>query len=192
MKGIKTELSEQAQAWIIKHFKHTKNAEIAAKYGISETTLHRFARAHGLTKTPQFQRKCLEATTKAAALSHWRNGTYPPKGFQIPGAELHRFQKGVTPEQRLGRKGNEERIRKSAQSRRETWKLEHARALFGLPRETKLNVVRHPREHAVQRYALKKHGYVVDRGGYDCGYGPETRRSARLETRPFRFYEIQN
>lgn len=190
MRGVKIELTPQAEAWIIRHFKHTRNAEIAERWGISETTLHRFARAHKLTKTRQFQAKCQAYTSRRAQASHHVHGTYPPKGYQIPGGELHRFQKGVTPEQRLGKRANAERIRKSAESRRNTWKLEHARMTFGLPRETRLNVVRHPREHALRRYALKKRGYVIDRGGYDCGYGPDTRRSERLEQRPFRFYEI--
>lgn len=190
MKGVKIELSPKAETWIIKHFKHTKNAEIAERWGISETTLHRFARAHGLKKTLEFQRKCQEHAARRAEASHYVHGTYPPKGFQIPGGDRHRFQKGVTPEQRLGRKANAERIRRSTESRRKTWKLEHARALFGLPRETKLNVVRHPRQHAVNRYALKKRGYLVERGGYDCWITPDTRRSSRLEKRPFHFHEM--
>lgn len=28
MRGVKIELTPQAEAWIIRHFKHTKNAEI--------------------------------------------------------------------------------------------------------------------------------------------------------------------
>lgn len=191
MKGVKTELSEKAQAWIVAHYKHTKNAEIAAKWGISETTLHRFARAHGLKKTPQQMRKTQAEAAAAARASHLVHGTYPPKGFRIPRAEEFQFKAGVTSEQRLGKKGEAERLRKSAESRRRTWKLEKGRALFGLPRETKLAVVRHPREHALRRYALKRHGYQVARGGYDVYYGKDTVRSVRLERWPFRFHELQ-
>lgn len=190
MKGVKTILDDKAQAWIIKHFKHTKNAEIAERFGISETTLHRFARAHGLTKTPQFQRKCQAATSAAAALSHRIHGTYPPKGYVIPGSEEHRFRKGVTSAQRLGARREAERVRKSAESRRRTWKLEHARKTFGLPQETRLRVFKQPREWTLQRYALRRHGYVIERGSLEAYWTPDTRRSARLERRPFRFAEL--
>lgn len=190
MKGVKTILDDKAQAWIIKHFKHTKNAEIAERYGISETYLHRFAREHGLTKTKQFQRKCQAETSAAAALSHRIHGTYPPKGYIIPGSERHRFRKGESSRERLGEKGEAERIRKSAESRRKTWKLEHARKTFGLPQETRLRVFKQPKAWVSQRYSLKKHGYVVERGSLEAYWTADTRRSARLERRPFRFAEL--
>ena len=36
-------LSEEDTDWIIKHYKHTKNAEIMARLNIGESTLHRCA-----------------------------------------------------------------------------------------------------------------------------------------------------
>lgn len=83
MSTKKIVLTPRQEAWLCRHFRNTRNAELAARLGISETSLHRFARSLGLTKTPQFMRKCQAATAAAAKASHLRNGTYPPKGYHI-------------------------------------------------------------------------------------------------------------
>lgn len=153
-KGTKIELNEQALCWLIKHFKHKKNTEIVAHLGISESTLHRIVRKLGLKKTPQFMRKCQAEASAAAKESHLRNDTYPPKGFVIPNREAGMFQKGVTPLQRLGKRMNAERIRKSAESREKTRKSERARATFGLPQRTKLRVIPVPMAKVKLRWYL--------------------------------------
>lgn len=79
-KGVKITLTEKQENWLKKHFLHTKNAEIAQKLGISETAVHRFARALGLKKSRQYMVKCQRETADAAKRSHRLNGTYPPKG----------------------------------------------------------------------------------------------------------------
>lgn len=188
----RVKVSERTKRWIINHYKHTKNKDIMEKYGLSEGWLHRFAREHGLKKTPRFMKACQTATTKAAAFSHFINGTYPPKGYRIPRSDANCFKPGVTNLQRFGKKGNAERIRKSAETRRRTWKLEHARMTFGLPRETKLRVFRQPKDWTSKRYYLRKHGYVVERGALDAYYTDETERNPSLEERykPFRFHPI--
>lgn len=66
--GVKIVLSEKQEKWLIKHFKHTKNKEIAERLGIAEVSLHRIARRMGLTKSKQFVAKCqAERVAKAAA-----------------------------------------------------------------------------------------------------------------------------
>lgn len=189
----KVEVSERTKKWILKHYCHTKNADIKAKYGLTDGWLHRFARANGLKKTPQFMHKVQKEASEKARISHIIHNSYPPKGHRIPGSEKCGFQKGVTPEQRLGKRKNEQRIAKAAESRRKTWKLEHARKTFGLPQETKLRVVKQPRQWALRRWKLRKMGYVIERGGLDCYYTDETRRSERMEAngRPFRFHALE-
>lgn len=188
----KVKVTERQKAWILKHYKHTKNDEIKAKYGVSDGWLHRFARQNGLTKSPQFMTKVQMENAKKAALSRLINGTYPPKGYRIPRSGVNCFKKGVTPLMRLGPKREAERVRKSAESRKKTWKLEHARMTFGLPRETKLRVFKQPHEWTSRRYYLRRLGYVVERGGLDAYYDDSTRRSLELEARykPFRFHPM--
>lgn len=62
-------LTDRQTAWLIRHFKHTKNDEICAKLGISASYLHRLARLHGLTKTRQFMRKMQLAASLAGAIA---------------------------------------------------------------------------------------------------------------------------
>ena len=115
--GKKIVLTEKQEAWLVKHFKHTKNADVAAKLGISPRAVARFAARLGLKKTPQFMKKCQREMTDAAHRSHLRNGTYPPKGYQIPGSEEHRFKPGESPKDRTTPKRWAERNRKALLSK---------------------------------------------------------------------------
>lgn len=187
-------LTDQQEAWLQKHFKHTKNEDIAKKLGVSQRSVNRLAEKRGLTKSRQFIRKTQIDAAAAANKSNRINGTYPPKGYQIPNKEKGYFKKGERPIDRLGAKRNAERIARCAQSRKETFKLEKARAIFGLPRQTKLNVVQRPRKQVSIRYYLRKLGYIVERGSNVAYYNSETQRSLRLESQPpagFSFLEQQ-
>ena len=150
------------------------------KVGIKHSALHRFAREHGLKKTKQFQRKCQMAAAKAGRLVNKLNN-WPPKGYVIPKSEEHGFKNGITPEQRLGRKRNQERIRKQAESRRKTIAAEKRRVLFGLEQRTKLKVIASPKAKICCRYNLKRRGYIVTRGAREIFYDDNTSRSSILE-----------
>ena len=53
----KIALTPEQERWLVAHFRHTRNEEIGERLGISQSSLHRFARELGLTKTRQFMRK---------------------------------------------------------------------------------------------------------------------------------------
>ena len=183
-KTYKITLTPEQEKWLVAHFRHTKNDDIMERLGISHSTLHRFARELGLTKTRQFMRKTQRNAADRARESHLRNGTYPPKGFIIPRSEEFRFKPGETSAQRLGKAGERKRAEKSAESRKRTFKEERSRRVFGLPQRTGLRVIRLPRYVAYQRYHLRKLGYIVPRGGFTAYYTPETRRSPLYEDMP--------
>ena len=177
-------LSDKQLTWLDKHFKHTKNEDIARYLNISSRSVNRIAKKRGLKKSRQFVKKCQLAAAEKANLSNRMNGTYPPKGYNIPNAEKYHFRKGEKPVDRLGVKREAERIAKSAASRKETFRLEKARALFGLPRQTKLQVVRRPRKQIRMRHELKKRGYIIERGGFVAYYDKNTRRHLAFEEKP--------
>lgn len=177
-------LTDKQLKWLDKHFKHTKNADVAQKLGVSLRSVNRLAERRGLKKSKQFMTKCQENATAKAHESNLRNGTYPPKGYRIPNSEKGQFRKGERPIDRLGAKKEAERVVKAAESFRKTWRLEKARALYGLPRQTKLRVVKRPTEQIAQRYYLRKRGYIVERGSNTAYYTAETKRSVELESRP--------
>lgn len=177
-------LTDKQLAWLDKHFKHTKNEDIARRLNISARSVNRIAKRRGLKKSSQFIRKCQLAAAEKANLSNRINGTYPPKGYKIPNREKYHFRKGVKPIDMLGAKREAERVAKSVESRRKTFRLEKARALYGLPRETKLNVVKRPRKQILMRYELKKRGYIIERGGFVAYYDENTRRHLAIESKP--------
>lgn len=188
-------LTDKQLAWLDKHFKHTKNEEIARYLDISSRSVNRIAKRRGLKKSSQFIRKCQMEAAQKANLSNRINGTYPPKGYKIPNSEKCHFRKGEKPVDRIGAKREAERIAKSAESRRKTFKLEKARALYGLPRETKMQVIKHPRWQINLRHNLRKRGYIIERGSNIIYYNSETNRSQKLESRPrtgFTFISVEN
>lgn len=173
-------LTDKQKNWIIKHFKNIKNDVILEKLSISHSMLHRFARENGLKKTKQFQSKCqLNASAIANVVNRRNNWT--PKGYKIPKSEEYRFKTGESLAKKLGKKKNQERIIKSAASRRKTIRAEKRRVLFGFDQKTKLKVVAAPRCKNAFRYLLKKRGYLVERGSSDVCYNSETSRSPATE-----------
>ena len=188
--GKKIVLTERQEAWLKKHFLHTKNAEIAAKLGISEASVHRLARALGLKKSRQYMTKCQRETAEAAQRSHRLNGTYPPKGFKIPRREEYQYKPGETCRDRLGAKRDAERARKAAESRAKTWKSEKARATFGLPQRTKLHVIPVPTAKIKLRCYLKSRGYIVDDVARIAYYDENTKRGKRIEAKQQPWYKF--
>lgn len=189
-KGIKIVLTDRQEKWLIRHYMHTKNEEIAQKLGISQASVHRFARALGLKKSRQYMVKCQQACSEAAKQSHLINNTYPPKGYKIPGREKYRFKPGESSLDRLGPKREAKRIQRAAESRKKTYKIEKARAIWGLERRTKLRVLRQPREKTLLRYYLKKRGYIVDDAAFKVYYNSRTHRGKRIEAKNQPWYKF--
>lgn len=93
----KIRLSDSDMLWLKLNYPHTRTLICALKLGISLRSCVRLARKLGVEKTPQFMRECQEFTSRKAKESHIANGTYPPKGFIIPGGEKYRFKPGHSP-----------------------------------------------------------------------------------------------
>lgn len=183
MSTKKIVLTPRQEAWLCKRFRNTKNAELAARLGISESSLHRFARSLGLTKTPQFMRKCQAATAAAAKASHLRNGTYPPKGYRIPRSEEFQFKPVETPLDRLGKRREKKRVEKAVATRNATIRDERLRIRWGLEQRTRMKLNPQPRAALCQRYYLRRLGYHIARGSMICRYDQNTRRSRAMESR---------
>lgn len=164
-----------------KMFKNTPNDVIMEKLDISFSTLHRTARALGLTNTKRFMRRCQRDAAARARESHIIHGTYPPKGYIIPGSERYRFKPGETPLQRLGARKERRRVEKSAESRRQTLREERVRRVFGVPQRTRLRVLNrgHRFHHSV--WYLRSRGYEVDVRNLVAWYDDGTRRCPVLE-----------
>lgn len=182
-------LSETEMRWLAKHYKHTKNDEIMKRLGVSHSSLHRIAREHGLAKSLQFMRKTQTEAKDAAADSHRRNGTYPPKGYRIPGGENNRFKKGESIRDRLSPKRYAEMQEKRKASWRRTYDSDRRRSLaWGFEQRTKFRFVKQSRAKISYRYNLRKNGYLEDPEDHNLYYLPsEEMRRPRMESRAPKF-----
>lgn len=86
------DLTPEQQLWLKKNYPHIATILCAMMLGISPSTCSRRAREMGIEKTAQFMKEAHAHAAKRAQESHRKNGTYPPKGFIIPGSEAYRFK----------------------------------------------------------------------------------------------------
>lgn len=195
-------LTEKQLAWLIKHFRNTKNEDIMQKLGIGESTLHRVARKYGLKKTKQFVRKAQQNATAHAYEACRKYGVYDAtaermrrkmleitsRGERIPGS----FAPGVSNLQRLGEKRERERVEKAHASRNETIRKERMRARWDLPRLTKMHILPYGytdkrRQMAEHRYLFRRKNYIVERGSNDVYYDEDTQRNPIMEANAHKY-----
>lgn len=184
-------LSEKELKWFEKHFKHTRNEDIMKKLSITHSTLHRYARELGLTKSKAFMKATQEYASKKAAESHEKNGTYPPKGYQIPNS--NRFKKGEGVWVHFNKKQKKEHVAKCRAGLVATIAREKRRVLYGFEQETKLRVVAAPRPKSNLKCNMrKKYGYIVERGKDVIYYDSNTVRKPEIEKKAIGFgFEIR-
>lgn len=172
-------LTDEQQQWLRDNYATTLNKDCAAHLGISESSVHRFARDMGLKKDPEwFHALVLERVRMMAAVNRGP-GNHGKKNLHL--GEPHRFRKGQTNRERYGEEKERQRILKAAATRRETIRKERMRVNWGLPQQTKLRVISNPQARYA-RYALKSRGYIIPaRGSMEAYWDENTTRSAIVE-----------
>jgi hypothetical protein len=183
----KIRLSPDQMDWLVKHFKDRENEFLAFKLGISETSLHRLARRYGLQKSRSFLKARSQDGGRTSIYYHRKrdDGFMPKKGDPVrPGSEKGWFRPGEKPVDRLGKRREAERIRKSAASRKATRLNEVIRLRRGLPQLTRLRIRTLPKEAYIERYYLLKRGYILDDAQLVAYWTPDTLRCPRKEANP--------
>ena len=190
-------LSEEDTAWIIKHYKHTKNADIMARFNIGESTLHRCARKHGLKKSKVFMKKTQRENAEKGykvCLDHGvyeQNAEYTRKQWEewkkLPRDQWPGRKVGVKPQHQPGvstRRYNK-RMKEGFEKRRQTVRRERARLVYGLEQKTSLNLTKTmTHKMSAHKHAMIKHcNYFPDEEHPTwLFYDNETTRSARRES----------
>ena len=175
---VRVTLTPEQREWLRDNYADTPNDDIMARLGLKFATLHRLARAYGLTKSEEYVLGCRRRNQRLAVKANKRNN-WPPKGYRIPNARP--FQKGVTNHMRLGPEREAERRRKIGETRRATIAAERRRILFGLGQRTKMKLNGCFPKKSRLRTRMRKRGYAIERAGNTAAITPETRRSKRLE-----------
>lgn len=189
-------LSEEDTAWIIKHFKHTKNAEILDRFNIGESTLHRCAREYGLKKSNAFIKKtrlenaekgykvCIDHGVYEKSAEHlrkqWESWKKTPRD-QWPGRKP-----GVKPQYQPGVNARVfyRRTKEGFEKRRQTVRRERVRILCGLEQETSLKLTKTiSRKMSTHKHAMIKYcNYFSDKEHtLWIFYDNDTKRSSRRE-----------
>lgn len=158
-RGVKFEPTEGRLRWLAENYPRTKNAELAAALGVSETMLHRLARRLGARKDAGFMRRCQAEAARAAVADGLATGRFRRQSERMKGRVPAAF------EARMSRKGQRPRVppesrARAAEKRRETFKAERRRLLFGLPQRTRLRVAAQDRGKVCYRYCMRRLGYV--------------------------------
>lgn len=186
MKYIK-DITQEEMQWLIDNFADTPNAEITARLGISESSLHRLARAHGLRKSREYMRQTQANTAHAAqvlgrASGRFRRQSEQMKGKTPPWLEGTRIKKGeclfdtLTPERKAKARA------KARESWRKTRDADRRRVLFGLPQLTRFKIGKQPNGKRQYRHNMRRKGYIELPGSKNVLYYPdEQMRRPRAE-----------
>ena len=172
-------LTDDQQQWLRDNYATTLNKDCAAHLGISESSVHRWARQLGLTKDPDWFHALVMERVRMMAAVNRGPGNHGKKNLHL--GEPHRFRKGQTNRERYGEENERRRIQRAAATRRETIRKERMRVRWGLPQETKLRVISNPQARYA-RYALKSRGYIIPgRGSMEAYWDENTTRSTVVE-----------
>lgn len=175
--------------WLIDNFANEENFILADTLGISESTLHRYARMHGLKKSKAYMRRCQKEATDAAHYfnrisgknqrlsERMKNGGMSPKFIAYRLTSESNMWTRCPEKMRAGK-------RKAGQTFHMIWEEERRRVRAGLPQKTRLKVTaaasrKEARAINSRRWYLRKRGYRID--GNMAYWNGSTERALRLE-----------
>lgn len=197
-------LTDEQRAWLCKWFPEEENSRLTAASGMSHSTLHRFAREFGLTKS----RKGIKRIKKRQAAHVKRvcekNGYYDSIRGRRPSEACQRATAQMWQEIHEGKREHPARIMKrtnprkyrkwmerKSDERKEVIRKETLRMVYGLKRKTRLRCVvlnKYTRSQTAHRHNALKRGYIVmedcsEQGGerYNIYYDEQTARAPIFE-----------
>jgi hypothetical protein len=197
-------LTDEQRAWLCKWFPEEENSRLMAASGMSHSTLHRFARQFGLTKSPKGIKRIRKRQAAQIKRVCEKNGYYDSLRGKRPSEACRRGVAQMWQDIRDGKREHPaiimkrknprkycEWMKRKSEERKETIRKETRRILYGLERQTKLKMVvmcPYTRRQVNHRYHALKRGYIVmedctEHGGerYNIYYDNETERAPIFE-----------
>ena len=197
-------LTDEQRAWFCKWFPEEENSRLMKASGMNHSTLHRFARELGLTKSPKGIKRIRKR--KAAHIKRVceRNGYYDSMRGRQPSEACLKATAKMWQDIREGKREhpaiimkreNPRKYRKwmenRSKERKETIRKEMRRVLYGMERKTRLKCIvmcKYTRRQVSHRHNALKRGYIImddcsEQGGerYNIYYDNETKRSPIFE-----------
>lgn len=177
------DLTPEQSEWFVANFTNTKNQELADRLGTSPRSVTRIARELGLWKSKEFvaamQRNASEHGAHANRLMGGNAGAVNLLKY----GKATRFKPGTTQRDRMSEEAYAAMLVKRGAARKELFRKERRRVIFGLEQQTNLRVVQCPKEKVLLRNGLRKRGYEIPRASNEATVTNETRRSIRMEAR---------
>ena len=197
-------LTDEQRAWLCKWFPEEENSRLIAASGMSHSTLHRFARELGLTKSPKGWKRIKRRQAAQIKRVCEKNGYYDSLRGKQPSEACRKATAQMWQDIREGKREHPARIMKrtnprkyrkwmerKSQERKETIRKETRRVLYGMERKTRLKCIvmcKYTRSQASHRYNALKRGYIVmedssEQSGerYNIYYDNDTQRAPIFE-----------
>ena len=177
------ELTQEQREWFVANFDHTKNQELADRLGTSPRSVTRMARELGLKKTKEFVAAMQRNASEHGARANRLMGGNAGAANLLKYGKATRFKPGTTQRDRMSEDAYAAMLVKRGAARKELFRKERRRVIFGLEQQTNLRVVQCPREKVLLRLNLRRHGYEIARASNEAVITSETRRSMKMEAR---------
>lgn len=197
-------LTPEQREWLCRWFPEEENSRLMKASGMCHSTLHRFARELGLTKSEKGLRRIKKRQAAHIKRVCERNGYYDSIRGRGPSEACRQATARMWQDIRDGKREHPIRIMKrenprkyrqyvqrKSESRKKTIRLEHARLTFGLERKTRLKCIvlcKYTRSQACHRHNALRRGYIVmedcsEGSGerYNIYYDQDTRRAPPFE-----------
>lgn len=197
-------LTDEQRAWLCKWFPEEENSRLMAASGISHSTLHRFARELGLTKSEKGWKRIKKIHAAHVKRLCEKNGYYDSIRGKQPSEACRKATAQMWQDIRDGKREHPARIMKRknprkyrkwmqrrSEERKETIRKEKRRVLYGMERKTRLSCIvicPYTKRQVSHRYNALKRGYIVmedctEQGGerYNIYYDDQTQRTSIFE-----------
>ena len=197
-------LTDEQRAWLCKWFPEVGNSRLMEASGMSHSTLHRFARELGLTKSERGIRGIRKLQAARVKRVCEKNGYYESLRGKQPSEATKLGTIRMWQDIRDGKREHPARIMKrtnprkyrkwmqrKSKERKETIRKEMRRVLYGLERQTKLKCIvmcKYTKSQTSHRYNALKRGYIVmqdcsEQSGerYNIYYDDQTERAPIFE-----------
>lgn len=197
-------LTDEQREWFCKWFPEEENSRLMKASGMRHSTLHRFAREFGLTKSEKGMRRIRKRQAAHIKRVCEKNGYYDSLRGKQPSEASRKATAQMWQDIREGKREHPARImrrenprkyrkwmQRKSQERKETIRNEQRRMLYGMERKTRLKCIvmcKYTRSQTSHRYNALKRGYIVmedcsEQGGerYNIYYDNETERTPIFE-----------
>lgn len=197
-------LTPEQREWLCRWFPEEENSRLMKASGMCHSTLHRFARELGLTKSEKGIRRIKKRQAAHIKRVCERNGYYDSIRGRAPSEACRQATARMWQDIRDGKREHPIRtmkrenprkyrqyIQRKSESRKATIRREHARLTFGLERKTRLKGIvlcKYTRRQTSHRHNALRRGYIVmedcsEGSGerYNIYYDQDTRRAPLFE-----------